>query len=155
LKQTDTKTCFDCKENKPKSEFFKHNQKKDGLRPECKVCTKLSQEPYRLESQRAWRAKNPRATNNTHLKKLFGITLKEYEARLESQNHCCASCGRHKSEFKRALAVDHDHVSGKIRGLLCCYCNTALGLLRDDLETINKAYNYLKQHKEDKNEIAS
>ena len=59
-----------------------------------------------------------------------------------NQNGCCAVCGKHQSEFKRIFDVDHDHVTGKVRGLLCRSCNTGLGYYetKKDLFKI-----YLKQ----------
>lgn len=57
------------------------------------------------------------------LKRLYGITLEQYDELLHRQHHCCAVCNRHESEFKTRLAVDHDHKTGEIFGLLCMYCN--------------------------------
>ncbi len=60
----------------------------------------------------------------------FGINNDQYEAMLEEQNHLCLICNN-KDDCGRRLAVDHCHTTGKIRGLLCTTCNTALGLLGD------------------------
>ncbi len=81
------------------------------------------------------------------LKYSYGISLVEYKAILAAQGGVCASCGdppplnhsRHSN-----LAVDHDHQTNVVRGLLCVRCNTALGLLKEDDTRIEKLRNYLK-----------
>jgi hypothetical protein len=73
----------------------------------------------------------------------YNLTSKEYNIMLESQNHSCAICKRHQSEFKRRLAVDHCHDTGKVRGLLCHKCNLVLGYVHDEVTTLNSAVEYL------------
>ncbi len=62
--------------------------------------------------------------------KRYGITVEQYDAMLRQQNGLCAICGRAPKRFR--LAVDHDHETGEIRGLLCTRCNLGLGWFRDD-----------------------
>jgi hypothetical protein len=69
-----------------------------------------------------------------------------YNKQFASQKGCCAICGRHESEFKYRLSIDHDHETCKLRGLLCSNCNTAIGSLQDDAELCLKAYNYLRKN---------
>jgi uncharacterized protein GlcG (DUF336 family) len=76
------------------------------------------------------------------LKQNFGLTLAEYDKMLESQGGVCKICGGVGLSGKR-LSVDHDHETGKVRGLLCSKCNTAIGLLDDDPKTFLKASLYL------------
>lgn len=61
-----------------------------------------------------------------HLRRTYGITLEQYDELLARQDEKCFVCERHKDEFPTRLAVDHDHISGEIRGLLCRYCNHRL-----------------------------
>lgn len=82
-------------------------------------------------------------SKNSKLKFLFGITLREYDAMLASQNDRCRLCNRHKSEFPKNLQVDHNHKTGKIRGLLCGQCNRGIGLLGDSREILLKAADYV------------
>ena len=78
------------------------------------------------------------------LRRRFGITLGEYGDKLERQGGACAICGRRAG--KRALAVDHDHATGNVRGILCHYCNTALGKANDDPALLRKMAEYLEKH---------
>lgn len=57
----------------------------------------------------------------------YGLTPEQYDKLFEQQNGCCAICGRHQSESKLALGIDHCHKTGKVRRLLCPPCNTCLG----------------------------
>lgn len=81
-----------------------------------------------------------RRAKNAHLLKRFGITLQEYEDLLAFQNGVCFICSAVPNV--RALAVDHDHKTGAIRGLLCLYCNKyRVGNLTKD--TIIPIHEYL------------
>lgn len=79
------------------------------------------------------------------LKKLYGITLAQFDEMLVEQLGVCAICKRVNADGKR-LAVDHDHATGKIRGLLCQKCNGALGSFNDSTDTLIEAVNYLRKH---------
>lgn len=73
---------------------------------------------------------------------LLGCTENDYQELLAGQNFVCAICSSTNPNGRR-LAVDHDHKTGKIRGLLCQACNRALGLLKDNLDIIERAKDYL------------
>lgn len=78
------------------------------------------------------------------LKRNFGLTSEGYEELLKKQENKCAICDRLRSNLTVDLCVDHDHVTGKIRGLLCSRCNRALGALGDSKEGIQKVLEYLE-----------
>lgn len=78
--------------------------------------------------------------------KYYGLTVKQYDSMLQQQNGCCAICGRYWSAFKKRLHIDHDHMTNKVRGLLCTNCNTAIGLLNDNINLIMKSGIYLEKH---------
>ena len=59
-------------------------------------------------------------------KRLYSITLKDYNKMLKRQKNCCAICGRSQDKFHHNLSVDHNHSTGKVRGLLCQFCNTKI-----------------------------
>lgn len=100
------------------------------------------------ERHTMYRKKDPQKTilmdKAASLRRFYGITIEEYETMVNAQNGNCAICGRNKSEFKTSLHVDHDHKTGKIRGLLCSNCNSGIGNLRDDVSLLKKAINYLE-----------
>ena len=78
--------------------------------------------------------------------KKYGITIDQYDAMLKFQNNCCNICKTHKSEFKKNLAVDHCHKTGKVRKLLCHKCNTTLGLMDENIDNLNKLIEYIKEY---------
>jgi len=102
-----------------------------------------------LEKNAEWKAKArtigwSRTDNNHYLGYKYGITLDEYEEMLAGQNGVCASCGTPPAG--RKLAVDHDHETGVIRGLLCQPCNTALGLLQESPDRVASLLAYALSH---------
>ena len=76
----------------------------------------------------------------------YGITLDDYDKLLSEQDNRCYICHIHISELDRALAVDHNHKTGKVRGILCLTCNGALGILGDTLESLERVVEYLKEN---------
>ena len=101
---------------------------------------------------RTWRANNPRKAKSHDIKKMYGITLEQYESMSEAQNHRCDICGNVEQSVDRAgiprrLAVDHCHTTGTIRKLLCSACNKALGGFRDDPELLRKAAAYIERNR--------
>ena len=79
---------------------------------------------------------------------LYGLTEDDYNRIYDEQKGCCVLCGKHQSELKLTLCIDHDHETGRIRGLLCSNCNMALGLLKDDVEIMQKAIEYIMSEKD-------
>lgn len=93
--------------------------------------------------------KGQKANRGHNLEWKYGLSLEGYDKMFARQNGCCAICGRHQFEFNRHLDIDHNHKTGKIRGLLCNTCNMALGaLFADTLGILNlqKAIEYLIQN---------
>ena len=79
-----------------------------------------------------------------NLKSLYGLTIEQYENMVKDQKGLCLICERHASACRQRLNVDHDHITGKIRGLLCGPCNAALGIFQDDVENLKRAVAYLE-----------
>lgn len=95
---------------------------------------------YYKENQHKWR--------DNQLKVKYGITLQDYYDMLGHQNHICKICPTpHSEDKKKGLHVDHCHASGRIRGLLCGQCNTALGGFKDSVELMERAIEYIKNSK--------
>lgn len=80
---------------------------------------------------------------NTSLKKKFGINYNQYQIMLQEQNNSCYICGEQEPAENKILSVDHCHATGRVRGLLCSNCNTALGKFKDNIQLLNKAVEYL------------
>lgn len=80
-----------------------------------------------------------------HLKRVYGIDNKQYQELLDRQEGKCFVCNRHENEFKTRLAVDHDHKTREIRGLLCNYCNHRVVGRNRDPSVMYRVYEYLSQ----------
>jgi hypothetical protein len=87
---------------------------------------------------------NRRSERKTKLLKVYGLTLNDYNLKLKQQGNCCAIC-KTTSSGKRDWHVDHCHSTGKVRGLLCHSCNLMLGHAKDNMNTLEKAIQYLKE----------
>jgi hypothetical protein len=99
--------------------------------------------------QAAWAKANPekrKATYRKHdLKRKYAITPEEYGDLLLAQNNCCAICKIDKHNGKN-WHVDHDHKTGRVRGILCNHCNCMLGYSKDNQDTLAKAILYLSRN---------
>lgn len=128
------KYCNICGEMKDLSAFAKQKRNPDNLHYSCKECVKICRKNNlnTRKYQQSW-----------NLKRKFGLTSQDYNRMFEKQKGCCAICGRHQSEFKRALVVDHNHSTDKVRGLLCINCNLGLGHFKDSRGCLVKAVQYL------------
>ena len=100
-----------------------------------------------VTSVRVFRKRHTDYWRGDNLKKRYGITLDDYGRILAEQDGRCAICGGHQSKQKHRLSVDHDHATGEIRGLLCTRCNVFLGRIESPEGLLNKALEYLKDHK--------
>lgn len=80
-----------------------------------------------------------------NLKRMYGLTLEDYDQMFEQQNGVCAVCGGLATGGKR-LVVDHCHITGKIRGLLCGNCNIGIGNMQDNVDILAQAIIYLNKY---------
>lgn len=80
--------------------------------------------------------------------KLYGLTVHDYNRMLRKQGYRCAICRRLPKDVKGrgSMAVDHDHKTGLVRGILCYNCNSALGYLGDRSKNTNRATQYLVRY---------
>jgi hypothetical protein len=155
-----------CGERKAIDDFYRAKGMRDGHRSDCIACnlaekrarTALDPQANRDRVKR-WAIANPEkvlarvaamtgsekkklADRKSYLKRTYGITLEDYERMLEAHGGVCAICGESRPE-ERTLHIDHDHESGKIRGLLCFRCNNSLGDLRENYDLFQRAADYL------------
>lgn len=102
------------------------------------------------DKQTTWSKLNPDRHRRHYLKKNYNVTPEWYDETLASQGHGCAICGnvcaRVVSGKTRWMHVDHDHTTGKVRGILCNACNTGIGYFKDDIVVLRNAISYLEKH---------
>lgn len=104
--------------------------------------TKEQQDKHYLTRLNWMRNKDKNYRRNSWLRSKYDITLKDYEKLLEEQNYMCILCGRDNGS--KPLNVDHDHKTGRVRGLLCLSCNQALGKFGDNIEGLQRVIKYLE-----------
>lgn len=109
-------SCSRCGRTKPVSEFYRRRARRRGYSSECKGCHKGVPRYEDVEARR-----------DRTLRRRYGITAAEYDRLLTEQGGRCVLCQREPDESR--LHVDHDHETGRVRGLLCFHCNTTLGWL--------------------------
>lgn len=117
-----SKSCTNCNTEKDITAFHKNCGNLDGYAYHCKACRK--QESLRQ----------------------YGLTLESYDKLLQEQNGVCKICYTNDPRGQSTAGrfyVDHNHKTGKVRGLLCNDCNTAIGLLKDSPLITNNALQYL------------
>ena len=108
-----------------------HSEHREYNHADCKKWRESHKEEN-SKRKKLWYKKNKERVRDYGLKRDFNLTPEQYDELYIAQQGCCAICGRHQSEFKIGLSVDHNHNSKQIRGLLCQQCNTALGSFRVD-----------------------
>ncbi len=111
-------------------EKLREYQRQWRQRPESKLKLMASQRRYRKAHPEKQIESNKRNLLKLRLKSL-GLSMDDYSRMLTDQGHRCAICGTHADELDRRLAIDHCHKTGRVRGLLCNLCNTALGMFKD------------------------
>lgn len=147
-----TKQCRRCFTEKPLASFYPSKWHRSGRHSYCIPCHKadgIARGRRSPESRRAavrkWQRNNPDKRRNQRLLKDYGITLERYNAMREQQGGLCAVCGSRCIKHGDRLSVDHDHESGRVRGLLCDPCNNGLGRFRDDPALLRTAADYLER----------
>jgi len=148
------KICTECNKRKSIKRFHIQKSGKHGVRAICIKCRRKKGRKYSKAHKKEKREnyfKNKQHYTNIHIRKKYGITLKQYNKMLKSQNNCCAICGKPEEEKEknksiRKLAIDHDHKTGNVRGLLCGKCNKGIGLLQGNIKILINATKYLIQH---------
>ena len=121
--------CWKCKQDLPLDQFGKNKAEIGGLTRLCKPCAAKQQHEHRMRAH-------------------FGISAEEYQERLEKQGGTCAICNATAGNKEGdRLAVDHDHETGEVRGLLCAACNRGVGYFQDDPMLLKRAADYLNKEK--------
>lgn len=123
-----------------------HPDKQHGALGLCRSCynkhLRQINPAYRLSCQKSGerhRAAHPERKLATTLRQRYGLTIAQYEAMKASQQNKCFICRETKP-----LVIDHNHATGKVRGLLCCRCNTLCGFLEKSWSLVPAAILYTK-----------
>jgi hypothetical protein len=135
------KNCNNCKTHLPVDSFGSDKSRKDGKSIYCLQC--------RAELARTARYSKPERGRTYARYKRYGITKEEYDRLNTKQGGLCAICGTDTpGRNHQTLYIDHDHSTGKVRGLLCCDCNLLLGYAKDNKTVLLKSIKYLEERGE-------
>lgn len=132
-----TGLCRKCKQEFNTEEFVKDKNRAFGFVYVCKPC-------MRADAKR-W---NEQTGKWTRRLKKYGLSKDDFIAMLKKQNNSCAICETDNLGFYGEFHVDHNHLTGEIRGLLCPKCNVGIGAFKDNIATIEDAINYLERTEE-------
>lgn len=158
-----SKICPKCCIEKSLDQYGIDKSCKDGYRYVCKECANARQRKYAVENKELIRARNEskvesrkayyqsqagiRSSRKAHLKRAFNMKIETYEQMLENQEGKCAICRKEERGVRNSfLAIDHNHSTGEIRGLLCSHCNRAIGLLEENKINFTNAIKYLEKY---------
>lgn len=126
--------CADCLQERDSSEFDPVELKKMGLRAICKACHRIRKREYL------------RNIHHYRISRTYGLSPSQYADLLSDHSGRCAICGGVPDDSENPLVVDHDHRTGKVRGLLCHHHNVALGMIREDAGILKAMIEYLQKH---------
>lgn len=141
------KRCASCGETKPVAEFHRVSKDMPERRSYCKTCTTAKRRD-------SYQRRGGRDVSYAQvLQRDYGLTLAQYNDMLRHQAHRCAVCRRAETKKGRdgkpyRLAVDHDHVTGAVRGLLCHRCNILVWALEDNHTTLDAIRRYVEEFRE-------
>ena len=143
--ESTTKTCKVCGLIKPTDEFYRASDQR-YLQPDCKAC--------HVEASRRYYHRLPPEAKARRIATIkarkYGMTLDEMLAYVEQHDDNCDICGQpdtthRNATWTRQLTFDHDHDTGRLRGMLCSQCNLALGRFGEDVELLRKAIDYIER----------
>ena len=130
------KFCSLCEQFLDRSNFYKDSSRKDGVTAYCKICKR--------SANSKWREANPNKVkqNNTWNRRqnTYGVDKDIFEKMLYDQNFQCKICF---INIDNSAHVDHDHETGRVRGVLCRRCNVGLGFFKDSIKNLKSAIEYL------------
>lgn len=133
------KQCQECKKEKDISQFYNDKSRWDGLHGSCRSCKR----------KRPYKASDPHTNYCRHIKRTYGLTIEDIAELHDVQRYRCGICGSKDSGTKQGgFHIDHNHITQKVRGLLCHQCNLMLGNAKDNVEILQAAMEYLNDNQE-------
>lgn len=132
--------CRTCCEVKPIADFYRNGKRHFNL--DCKPCSIKKTREYQVSHRDVQRASTLRK---------YGITPNQFDVLFRKQDGKCAICGTEEPGGHRGVfQVDHDHITGRVRGLLCYKCNHMLGIANDNPNVLRRATDYLEIESKDR-----
>lgn len=142
-----TKQCPACVNELPLDRFDNYRAAKDGKQPWCRACQAeyrkrrvAKTDSYYSDAEQAARTARPRGPQRRNIRYKYGLSADNFDSLVIEHGGRCGICSAQLVK----LNVDHDHATGRIRGLLCSLCNRALGFFRDSPDRLRSAANYLE-----------
>ena len=143
-----TKTCSHCHIEKDVSEFVSNKSTKDGLHSWCKKCVTEYNSKRRdkvNKNARNYYHSHKEQAENYRNKTRYGLTTTQRKEYIASKGNRCEACGIREEDTNRGLFIHHDHVTGEVIGVLCNKCNSALGILNDDLDKLKALFHFAER----------
>lgn len=135
-------TCSGCKQTKQAHSFTKDVTRPTGYRARCKPCQRITVNANNKKK----RELDPSWVRRNHMKYVYGLSLEEWGVLFEKQGEKCRVCKSPSPRTKRAVwHTDHNHLTGKVRGILCSHCNQMLGMAHEDTAIMLAGAEYLKK----------
>jgi hypothetical protein len=135
------KICAKCKDKKDISLFPKNKNNKDGYHHYCKKC-KNNDSKKRYATNFEYREN---LKNNAILRK-YNITKHDFLNKIKSQDYKCEICEIKICDENNNIRIDHNHITGNVRGILCPKCNLMLGLVNDDITILKNIIDYIEKY---------
>lgn len=148
-KKYSEKSCSTCGDVLKLECFYSNPGQKTGYSSVCKKCHSKAGKEYRKRPEvikknkkksKEWYENNKEKIKDWELQNKYGITIEQYNIMIKSQDNKCIIC-----EKEDKLFVDHNHDTGKVRGLLCHFCNAGLGCFRDNINNLKQAIKYIEE----------
>jgi hypothetical protein len=144
----DQRRCSGCLRYHPKDSFYADVNVADGVSIYCKTCAKKRAREYaKIPKSRDYKK---RYADRYQLKK-YGLSIEDVDRMIAAQNGACAVCREPLIYGTGGCAIDHDHDTNTVRGLLCRLCNVGIGHFRENETYLNAAISYLQRTKGRKN----
>ena len=133
----------------PVARFARRSDYPNRYAPRCRQCTRKKHKEWRKRNPERCKKWNWTSTDRARQRlRKYGITPEQYDALLKAQGHRCAICGTTCPGIVKGRPidwpVDHNHITGRLRGALCTCCNTAVGLVKEDPAIARKLAEYLE-----------
>ena len=151
--ETGAKVCPTCKQTLTLLDFCKDTQRKDGLSYQCRGCVAAYGKQWHEKNREKINARarerykhDPVPRRNERLKRVYGLSPETWDYKFQIQGRVCKICGTDTpGGHKNSWHIDHNHSTGKIRGILCYRCNVTLGLVQDNPDLLASMAGYLKE----------